>query len=143
MPPMDVMDAGRMAFLIDPVGAFVGVWQASRHTGAQLVNEPGALGWNQLVCREPKKATAFYASVFGWEPATAEMSGGDYTVFNLDGKAIGGLVTMTDQWPEGIPSHWMAYFVVADADSSALRAEELGGTVANGPMDVPGAVASR
>jgi predicted enzyme related to lactoylglutathione lyase len=139
MPPMDVMDAGRMAFLIDPVGAFVGLWQAGRHTGAQLVNEPGALGWNELVCREPKKASAFYASVFGWEPAVVHMSGHDYTVLNLDGKAIGGLMTMTDQWPEGIPSHWMAYFVVADADSSALRAQELGGTVAVGPTDVAGA----
>jgi predicted enzyme related to lactoylglutathione lyase len=135
MAPMDVMDAGRMAFLIDPVGAFVGVWQAARHTGAELVNEPGTLGWNELVCREPKKASAFYASVFGWEPTAVY----DYTVFNLDGKAIGGLAKMTDEWPEGVPSHWMAYFVVADTDASAMRAQELGGTVASGPTEAPGA----
>jgi predicted enzyme related to lactoylglutathione lyase len=139
MGPMDVMDAGRMAFLIDPAGAFVGIWQAGRHTGAELVNEPGALGWNELVCREPQTASAFYASVFGWEPAPVQVSGHDYTVFNLDGKAIGGMMKMTDQWPEGIPSHWMTYFVVADADASALRAQELGGTVAVGPVDAAGA----
>ncbi|MDX6718522.1 MAG: uncharacterized protein QOJ63_776 [Solirubrobacteraceae bacterium] len=139
MAPMDVMDAGRMAFLVDPVGAFVGVWQAARHPGAQLVNEPGALGWNELVCREPKKAIAFYESVFGWEPSAVEMGGHDYTVLNLDGKAIGALMKMTDQWPEGTPSHWMTYFVVADADSSALRAQELGGNVMVGPIEAAGA----
>lgn len=139
MGPMDVMDAGRMAFLIDPAGAFVGIWQAARHRGAELVNEPGAVGWNELVCRDPEHARDFYASVFGWEPSLVQMGGHDYTIFNLDGKAIGGLMKMTDQWPESIPSHWMTYFVVADADASALRAEELGGAVAVGPMDAAGA----
>lgn len=139
MAPMDVMDAGRMAFLIDPDGAFVGIWQAARHIGAELVNEPGALGWTELVCRDPQIASAFYASVFGWEPTLLQTSGQDYTVFNLDGQAIGGMTRMPDHLPEGVPSHWRAYFVVADADASALRAQELGGTVAGGPLDVPGA----
>ena len=31
--PMDVMDAGRMAFFMDPGGAAIGVWQPGR-TGA-------------------------------------------------------------------------------------------------------------
>ena len=39
--PMDVMTAGRMAFLADPQGAVFGLWQAGDHKGAQLVNEPG------------------------------------------------------------------------------------------------------
>ena len=37
MGPIDVLDAGRMAFLVDPAGAFLGVWQAGRHAGAGLV----------------------------------------------------------------------------------------------------------
>jgi predicted enzyme related to lactoylglutathione lyase len=47
MPAMDVMEAGRMAVLIDPVGAFVSLWQAGGTTGAQLVNEPGTFGWSE------------------------------------------------------------------------------------------------
>src|SRR5262245_38696760 len=39
-PPMDVMDAGRMAVLVDPAGAAVCIWQARGSIGAQLVNEP-------------------------------------------------------------------------------------------------------
>src|SRR4051794_33801102 len=46
--PMDVMDAGRMAVLMHPAGGVVGLWQPGRHTGAEVVNEPGTLTWNQL-----------------------------------------------------------------------------------------------
>ena len=48
MPPMDVMEAGRMAVFADPV-VVIGLWQPNQHTGAQLVNEPGALCWNELI----------------------------------------------------------------------------------------------
>jgi predicted enzyme related to lactoylglutathione lyase len=135
MDPIDVMDAGRMAFLVDPVGAFVGIWQAGRHTGAQLVNEHGTLGWNELTTPDPEPAAAFYSTVFGWDPEVVEMGGHGYTVFNLDGKAIGGLMTMDERWPAGMPSHWLTYFVVDDADATAARAQELGATVHVGPLD--------
>ena len=48
MAPFDVVDAGRMAFIIDPSGAAVALWQASQHIGATLVNEPGTVTWNEL-----------------------------------------------------------------------------------------------
>ena len=41
MPATDIGDAGRMAFVADPTGAAVGLWQANQHIGATLVNEPG------------------------------------------------------------------------------------------------------
>src|SRR5262245_27148514 len=44
--PFDVMDAGRMATLQDPQGAVLCVWQPGRNIGATLVNELGALTWN-------------------------------------------------------------------------------------------------
>ena len=34
MAPFDVMDAGRMAFVMDPSGAPVALWQANQHIGA-------------------------------------------------------------------------------------------------------------
>lgn len=34
MPPTDIGDAGRMAFVGDPTGAIVGLWQANQHIGA-------------------------------------------------------------------------------------------------------------
>ncbi len=64
MAPFDVMDAGRMAFVIDPSGAAVALWQANKHIGATLVNEPGALIWNELITDDPK-AAEFYTRLLG------------------------------------------------------------------------------
>ncbi len=52
LPPMQVMDAGRMAILIDPTGARLSLWQAGEHVGSELVNEPVSLCWNELVTRD-------------------------------------------------------------------------------------------
>ena len=45
--PMDVMEIGRMAFFVDPGGAVFGVWQPKTFDGADLVNEPNSLCWNE------------------------------------------------------------------------------------------------
>ena len=41
-PPFDVMQAGRMTVFADPQGAMLSAWEAGSHTGAGLVNAPGA-----------------------------------------------------------------------------------------------------
>src|SRR6266508_2608216 len=51
--PTDVMDQGRMALAVDPVGARFGLWQGRAHIGAQVVNEPGSLVRNDLVTPTP------------------------------------------------------------------------------------------
>jgi len=51
MEAMDVMDVGRMAVAVDPAGAVFGIWQARAFPGAQIVNEPGAMRWNEQVSR--------------------------------------------------------------------------------------------
>ena len=97
--PMDVMDAGRMAFVMHPAGGAVGVWQANRHTGAELVNEPGALAWDQLHTRDLEGAAAFYGAVFGGK--TADFGG--MSVYNLGDRGIGGLAPMFDGCPRTSP----------------------------------------
>jgi uncharacterized protein len=138
MGPIDVLDAGRMAFLIDPTGAIVGIWQARKHYGAQLVNEPGTLGWNELATRDPEAAKVFYPAVFGWEPAAWEGSDTPYTTWNVDGESIGGMIEMDENWPEHVPPHWMTYFIVEDADEAAATTQKLGGTVLVAPFDASG-----
>ena len=68
--PMQVMDAGRMAFVAHPSGGYVGLWEPARHIGAELVNEPGALDWNELHTRDVDGAKGFYSALFGWIPPT-------------------------------------------------------------------------
>ena len=55
IPPMAVGDAGTMAFVADPTGAVVGLWQANQHIGATLVSEPGAIIWNELITDKPSR----------------------------------------------------------------------------------------
>lgn len=138
--PMDVMDIGRMAVFADPTGAVFGVWQPKTFAGADLVNEPGSLAWNEVLTRDPDAGRAFYTAVFGWTPGRPSFEGAPerYTVWELDGRPVGGMMEMRDEWfPPEIPPHWGVVFAVADVDAVVAKARELGATVTNGPMDMP------
>lgn len=137
--PSDVMGAGRMAVMVDPSGAPISAWQPVTHQGAQIVNEPGSLVWNELTTGDTEKAKAFYTSVFGWgtELAPTEgMEGIEYTMFSNGGGPMAGMMRMTEEFGD-MPPHWMTYFGVEDADASALKVSELGGTVVVEPFDTP------
>jgi predicted enzyme related to lactoylglutathione lyase len=136
--PMDVMDAGRMAVLAHPAAGVVGVWQAGRHTGAELVNEPGTLNWNELQTRDIDEAKAFGAAVFGWEADDQDFGGMTYTVFNVGGTGIAGALRMPSQVPDDAQAFWLAYFTVADCDESVARVQELGGTAFGEPHELEG-----
>ncbi len=143
LEPMDVMDAGRMATLMDTAGAVISIWQPKEHIGAELVNEPGSLCWNELATRDPVAAAAFYDAVFGWQAHTSTFDTPDgertYTEWHpdSDGGPIGGMIVIDETWPAEMPSHWMTYFAVEDPDATAALAKELGGTVEVEPFDIP------
>ncbi|QGN58349.1 VOC family protein [Nostocoides sp. HKS02] len=135
MEPFDVMDAGRMSFVADPSGAFVGLWQAREHIGAQVANEPGALTWNELVTTDPESALPFYEKLLGVQAVTVPM-GPDYayTMFQVGDQQVGG--STAPQMP-GVPNHWAVWFSVDSADASAARITELGGSLLVEPTDMP------
>ncbi len=133
MAPFDIIDAGRMAFVLDPAGATVALWQASQHIGATLVNEPGAVIWNELISNDPG-VVSFYADVLGLTTSTMDMGGGEYTLFEVDGQMVGGT---TPPPVPGTPNHWHVYFAVTDADAAVAKVTELGGTVLAEPFDTP------
>ncbi len=138
--PMDVMDIGRMAVFLDPTGAAFGVWQPKTFTGADLVNAPSSLCWNEVLTRDAETNKAFYPAVFGWAAGRPSFEGAPetYTVWELDGKPVGGMMQMTDEYfPAEIPPHWGVCFAVADCDATVAKARELGATVTNEPMDMP------
>ncbi len=134
MAPFDVPNAGRMAFVLDPTGAAVAFWQAGQHIGASLVNEPGTVGWNELITTGPAAAAAFYGQVLGLTTSVMDMGAGQYTLFEVNGQMVGG--TTPPQMP-GTPNHWHVYFVVADADAAAAKITELGGAILAEPFDTP------
>lgn len=143
MEPMTVLDVGRMATMFDPTGAAVCIWQPLAHHGADLVNEPGSLCWNELDTRDPVAAVSFYDAVFGWHAHTAEFEMGDatgtYTEWLLEpgSEPIGGMMVMGDDVPAEVPSHWLVHFAVEDCDATAALCAELGGEVMVPPTDIP------
>jgi predicted enzyme related to lactoylglutathione lyase len=138
VPPMDLPnESGRMAFVVDPTGGFVGLFQrGAAHYGSKLVNETGTPVWNELTVRDQERALAFYADVLGW--TTEPMEGSDdYQLVKVQGRVTAGSMRMAgDEWPADLPTHWMVYFAVDDADATAARAAELGGTVMVPPTDI-------
>jgi predicted enzyme related to lactoylglutathione lyase len=157
--PFEVMEAGRMAACADPEGAEFYLWQARRHRGARIVNEPGSLNFNGLNSRDVQGAKAFYGAVFGWE--TLEFDGGGQA-WRLPG--YGDFLELNDPdlrkrvaqlgGPEGFEdvvatlnpvavddahatAHWSVTFAVEDADATAATAAQLGGQVVVAPFDAP------
>jgi predicted enzyme related to lactoylglutathione lyase len=124
-PPMDVMETGRMTTFQDPTGATVGIWQPKAHIGAQLVNMPNTLVWNELQTRDPDRAKAFYQTVFDWEDSSDENG---YVMFGENGRVHSGMITMDESWGD-MPPSWAVYFMVDDVTKAAERAKELGGTL--------------
>jgi hypothetical protein len=123
-----------MSFVMDPSGAPVALWQANQHIGATLVNEPGTLNWNELITSDPG-VTKFYADVTGLTTESMDMGeAGPYTVFKSGDAMVGG--SMAPQMP-GVPNHWLVYFGTDDADATAAKAAELGGSVVVPPFDIP------
>lgn len=134
--PFDVMEAGRMAWVADPQGAAVGLWQAGETIGAQRANEPGTNIWNELVVPDVQAALPFYERMLGITSDTQEWPGmGSYTTLQVDGRSVGGACP---PMAEGTPPHWNLYFNVDSADDTATRVKELGGEVMAEPFDVPG-----
>ncbi|UQX89794.1 VOC family protein [Jatrophihabitans telluris] len=138
--PMDVMDLGRMAIAVDPLGAVFGIWQAGTHSGIQRANEDGALVWEEHMSPDFEKAKAFYSAVFGF--GFTDMSGPDFTYasFNRDGSAemgdaLGGIGQTDGQSP--VPVGWAVYFQVPDVDSTVDDIVKRSGSVLLPPSDTP------
>jgi uncharacterized protein len=128
--PFDVMDVGRMAFVADPTGAAIYLWEPRLHIGAQLVNAPGALSWNDLGTSDPAATRQFYGELFGWEFEERPNADG-YTVIKNNGRINGGFM------PDDGPSAWTPYFGHEDVDRALGEIPGLGGEVLGGPIRMP------
>jgi predicted enzyme related to lactoylglutathione lyase len=125
MPVMDVMESGRMTVATDPTGAAFGVWQPKEHIGAQLVNRPNALVWNELQTHGVEAAQSFYAAVFGWTYQTDENG---YVMVSQDGRMQAGMMQIQEAWGD-VPPNWGVYFMVENIETAVAKAKELGGTI--------------
>lgn len=132
MPPMDIMESGRMLMAVDPTGAAFGVWQPNQHKGANLVNQPNTVIWNELQTYDIEKAKAFYTSVFGWGLHVDESG---YVTFQVDGRTQAGMMKIQEEWGE-TPPNWSIYFMVEDVHAATEKVKALGGKLSGPPMRI-------
>jgi predicted enzyme related to lactoylglutathione lyase len=133
--PFDVMDAGRMAVIQDPQGAFFMVWEPKAQIGARLVNTPGAFCWNELATPDLDSAQDFYGQLFGWRAEPFEGGSMRYLLITNGDATNGG---MREKRPEE-PPYWLVYFAVEDIEAAISRATELGGSIIAGPYEMANA----
>ena len=137
MGPMGVMDLGRMAVVADPTGAVFGLWEPGTFDGAGIVNEHGALIWNELTTGDTTAAAAFYASILPVTTAASEMPGTEgYTEFKVGGRAVAGMMNL-DNLPPGTPPNWLPYFHVDSVDEIQAATTRAGGNVLAPAFDMP------
>lgn len=133
--PFDVMDKGRMAVVSDPTGAHFCVWQAMATSGIGVAEVPGALCWADLSSPDVKRASEFYAALFGWEMVKDEKDPSGYLHIKNGEHMIGGVPPSKHRQP-GVPPHWLPYFMVADVDAVANKAKEGGAKLCLPPMSM-------
>lgn len=137
MPIMEIKEQGRMGLFQDPTGAFFGVWEGKKHQGAELIEEPGSMTWNEVYTRDVQRARDFYARVFSLEPEKLQDTNLEYWTLHKGPKAICGVMEMTSAVPKGEQPRWHTYFEAVDVDAAAKKIAELGGKVISPAFDTP------
>ena len=136
-PPFDIPGVGRFAVVADPQGAAFMLFRADGTPAPPLAPAtPGDIGWHELHAHRWEAAFAFYQDLFGWEKSEAVDIGpmGIYQTFTVGGISAGGM--MND--PRAAAPFWLYYFNVEEIDAAASRITGAGGTLVQGPRQVPG-----
>lgn len=143
-PAEDIAGVGRFAVMGDPGGATFMLLKGSSPDGVEAPSPMalGHVGWHELYSGNFDADMAFYTGQFGWTKGDA-MDMGDMGVYQLISQTGGGdFTSMTGgimPLPKEMPVPlWLFYYVVADVDAAAQRVTEGGGTILNGPSEVPG-----
>ena len=138
VPAMDVLDLGRMAFLMTPDQSIVGVWEPNSHPGFSHIDEPGAPGWFELHTMDYDNSLAFYRNVFGWTTdVMSDSAEFRYSRLIEGDRLLAGIIDAKPHMAPEFPSHWEIYFEVTDMDAASAKVIELGGQVLMPPHDSP------
>jgi predicted enzyme related to lactoylglutathione lyase len=137
---IDVPTVGRMQMLKDPQGAaFYIIQPAPRDERPESAPEVGEASWHELMTTDAAAAMKFYSDVFGWRPTESVDMGpvGKYQMFNRPHGMIGGMMNRPPEMPAA-PPMWTIYFRVPDINEATARIKANGGSITNGPQEVPG-----
>ena len=132
--PADIPTIGRFAILADPQGAMFAAFSPLELPPPEGLPEEGDFSWHELMTSDWQGALTFYQQLFGWDTTDAfnDPTIGTYQMYGRNGRTLGGMFNAPT------PPLWLAYIRVSDARKTAALITKNGGTVINGPMEVPG-----
>ncbi|WP_022681410.1 VOC family protein [Sphingobium bisphenolivorans] len=142
--PEDIPGVGRFAVMSSPGNAVFMLLKGSSPEGMEAAPPmaDGHVGWHELYSGDFDADLAFYTSQFGWGQGEAMDMGemGSYQLFSQSGSTSfetmsGGMMALPKEMPAPL---WLFYFAVPDIDAATEKVRAKGGTVLNGPMEVPG-----
>ncbi|HUR19178.1 MAG TPA: VOC family protein [Vicinamibacterales bacterium] len=99
---------------------------------------PGSPCWFELSTNDQNAAKAFYSNLFDWTISDNPM-GPDavYTLFKIDGQDAAACCTLQpEQATHGVPPNWAVYIATENADATAAKITNAGGSVVVPPFDV-------
>ena len=138
-PPCDVPGVIRFAVVGDNQGAgfLIAKGLVAEAPPPLPITAMGNVGWRELYAGEWQSAFAFYEKLFGWTKAESYEMGpmGTYQLFATGAEPVGGMMTKPPQIPH---PNWGFYFNVPAIEAAMARVKENGGTILNGPVEVPG-----
>jgi len=117
----------------DPQGAVVALSESPPITG-----NPGIV-WHELHTTDRNHAWDTYSQLCEWHHTEALdllPPVGQYQIFADDSGDIGAMANTALN--AETHTHWLYYFAVPDLELSLRAVRSLGGTILNGPMQIPG-----
>lgn len=142
MPAFDIPQ-GRIAMVADPQGNPFYVMKPIPPEGDPNAQsdvfsptDEQRVAWNELSAADPVAARQFYGELFDWKSDDFMDMGehGEYRFLDHGSTRIGAVSgTMS-----GAPQGWRYYIRVPSISKAAETVKASGGTVAMGPMEVPG-----
>ncbi len=129
VPPTLVGAYGRVAVVLDPQGAPLGVAGVTGTLPAEPAEPPlRRFFWMEHLAKDGPAALAFYKSLAGYESSVAPTERGiDYYVLRRQ-RARAGLLQLPPEF-EGVQPNWLPYVRVEDPAALAAKAVSLGGKV--------------
>lgn len=123
------VSVGRVAAIVDPQGAVVGLARSSfgdpddKTTAAA----PGRPIWTELLADDPEVAATFYRTLAGYDVEITQRRGGEYIFLANNGVSRAGI--LKNPADDDYMPVWLTTFGVADPGAAAAKAESLGGKI--------------
>lgn len=138
--PQDIPTVGRFSVIADPQGAVISLFK-SANPSDEPCEQMAMLkfSWHELATSNLDSAWSFYSGLFGWSVIDDMDMGpaGTYRMYGFEGQPpLGGMYNKSEEVPG--PPAWLFYITVEDVSALVEQVTTLGGTVLNGPMEVPG-----